>query len=220
MNRDAELREVERRWLDGDSALPVVRLLISRGAKVEAAAVARLALKRPDCLNAVELEQILVRLAALPPGWVEALVEFASAPSAERWRELMRFVPPEYFYQRFRETVRRLRALDVDGDVLFKCASEQGLIPELIELVEDGKVAVGTLVEQADRTGGAKATYLGLAAEAAFLAGDMLGAVRLLREGRMHEDEWCSTLPHIMFIRERAAPDQLTILDRAGIAKV
>jgi hypothetical protein len=217
MQRDPELREAEQRWLNGDSALPVVTLLVSRGAGAEAAAVARLALTRPECPDAAALEAILDRLAASPVGWTESLAEFARTPSLEHWRELMRFVPPQYAYQRQREAVRHLRSLGVDGNMLFRCASEYGLIPDLIELVEDGCVAVSTIVERAARSGGAKATYFGLAAEAAFLAGDMVGTVRLLRQSNAHENEWCSALPHVFFVRERASPDQKELLDRAGI---
>jgi hypothetical protein len=220
MQRDTELSKAEQRWLNGASALPVVTLLISRGAKAEAAAVARLALTRPGCPDAAELEAALARLAAMPPGWAESLIEFANHPSVERWRELMRFVPPEYVYQRHRETVRRLRSLGVPGDVLFQCASEYGLTPDLIELVEDGHVAVETIVERAVRSGGAKTTYLGLAAEAAFLTGDMLGTVRFLRESIAHQNEWCCALPHVFFIREQASSEQKYLLDRAGIPHV
>jgi hypothetical protein len=65
VHRDSELRDAEQRWLNGGSALPVVTLLLSRDAKVQAAAVARLALARPDCPDAEELEAILDRLALL-----------------------------------------------------------------------------------------------------------------------------------------------------------
>jgi hypothetical protein len=218
--RDSELRDAERRWLNGDSALPVVTLLVSRGKKAEAAAVARLALARSGCPDAADLEAILDRLAASPVGWTESLAEFARSPSLERWHELMRFVPPQYAYQRQREAVRRLRSLGVDGNVLFRCASEYGLTPDLIELVEDGCVAVSTIVERAARSGGAKATYFGLAAEAAFLAGDMVGTVRLLRQSIAHENEWCIALPHVFFVRERASPDQKEMLDRASIPQL
>ena len=217
VHRDPELRDAEQRWLNGGSALPVVMLLLSRDAKVQAAAVAHLALARPDCLDAGELEAALARVAAAPPGWGEALAGFASAPSPEAWRELMRFVAPEYIYQRTRDAIRRLRKLGVDGNSLFRCASEFGLTPDLIELVEDGCVAVATIVERAERTGDARTTYIGLAAEAAFLAGDMLGTVRLLRESIAYENEWCCALPHVFFIRERASSDQKELLDRAGI---
>jgi hypothetical protein len=219
MQRDSELRDAEQRWLNGDSALPVVTLLVSRGKEAEAAAVARLALARPGCPDAADLEAILDRLAASPAGWAESLAEFARSPSLERWRELMRFVPSQYVYQRQRVAVRRLRSLGVDGDMLFRCASEYGLTPDLIELVEDGCVAVSTIVERAARSGGAKATYLGLAAEAAFLAGDMVGTVRLLRQSIAHENEWCIALPHVIFIRERSTDEQKSLLDRAGISQ-
>ena len=217
VQRDPELCDAEQRWLNGGSALPVVTLFLSRDANVQAAVVARLALARPACPDAEELEAALARVAAAPPGWGKALAGFASAPSPEAWRELMRFVPSQYAYQRQREAVRRLRSLGVDGDMLFRCASEYGLTPDLIELVEDGCVAVSTIVERATRSGGAKATYLGLAAEAAFLAGDMLGTVRLLRESLAHENEWCTALPHVCFIRERATDEQKNLLDRGGI---
>ncbi len=173
--------------------------------------------RRPDCPDAEELEAALARVAAAPPKWGEALAGFASTPSPEAWRELMRFTPPEYIYQRTRDAIRRLRKLGVDGDSLFRCASEYGLTPDLIELVEDGCVSVTTIVERANRAAGAKATYFGLAAVAAFLAGDMLGTARLLRESMAHENEWCSALPHIHFVRERATDEQKDVLDRAGI---
>lgn len=220
MRRDAELRNAEKRWLDGDSALPVVALLIERGANAEAAAVARLALTRSDCPDAAALEAALARLAALPAGWERSLAEFAAAPSLERWNELMRFVPPDYAYQRHRETVRRLISLGVNGDLLFACASEYGLIPELIGLVEDGRVTIHTLVERAARSEGAKATYLGLAAEAAFLAGDMFKTMRLLRDSLACDSDSGLALPHILFVRGRASPEQKQLLDRAGIPEI
>jgi O-methyltransferase len=96
IKRDFELRNAERRWSNGHSALPVVRLLEARGGTVEAAAVARLALARPDCQDEKELEAALSRIAACPAGWGEALAAFAKAPTPEGWRELMRFLPPEY----------------------------------------------------------------------------------------------------------------------------
>lgn len=216
---DPEVREAGQRWLNGGSALPVVELMESHGARIEAAAVARLALAKPDCLDADELRAVLSKLASPPAGWEESLAKFAESPSRDAWRELMRFVPPDQVYLRLRDAIGRLRALGVNGDMIFRCASESGMTPDLIELVEQGCVAVDTLVERAARSGGAKTTYLGLAAEAAFLAGDMLGTVRLLRESIAHENEWCSTEPHVIFIRERVTPEQMDLLDRAGIPR-
>src|SRR3970282_2495990 len=113
-------------------------------ARVEASAVARRALPRPDCPDAEELEAALARVAAAPPGWGEALAGFAGAPSPEAWRELMRFAPPEHLYQRTRDAIRRLRKLGVDGGSLVRGASEFGLTPDLIELVEGGWVRAAT----------------------------------------------------------------------------
>jgi len=219
MHDDPEVREARQRWLNGGSALCVVELMASRGAKNEAVAVARLALAKPNCVDAAELRDVLSKLASPPAGWEESLARFAELPSRDAWRELMRFVPPDHAYLRLRDAIGRLRALGVDGDMIFRCASEFGMTPDLIELVEQGCVAVKTLVERAAHSGGAKTTYLGLAAEAAFLAGDMLGTVRLLRESIAHENEWCSADPHLIFIRERAAPAQTDLLNRAGITR-
>ena len=219
MDKDRELRDAEQRWLNGGSALPVVALLASRGAKVEAAAVARLALSQAECPDAKELKAVVAGLSVPPAAWEDALAEFAKSPSLERWRKLMRFVPPERAYLRQQDAMRRLRGLGVDGNLLFLCACEHGLIPDAIDLVEQGCAAVETIVGRAARAGQARATYLGLAAEAAFLAGDMLGTLRLLRESMAHENEWCSALPHATFIRERASSEQRTLLDRAGIPR-
>lgn len=220
VHNDPEVREARQRWLKGGSALPVVELLASKGAKVEAAAMARLALARPDCPDAEQIKATLSNLASPPAGWDQSLTEFATTPSVEAWQELMRFVPLDYLYLRLRDMVGRLRSLGVDGDTIFRCASESGLTPDLIELVEEGLVSAKTLEHRAGHAGGAKTTYLGLAAEAAFLSGDMLGTVRLLRESISHENNWCSAFPHIAFIRERASPDQTDLLDRAGIPQI
>lgn len=219
VDNDPEVGAARKQWLDGGSALLLVKLMAVRGAKVEAAAVARLALVRPECADAAALEAMLSSLSSPPQGWSEALAEFAASPSLERWRELMRFVPPEVAHLRLRDAVRQLRVLGIDGDTLFVCASDSGLTPDLIELVEDGCVSPETLVQRAARAGPAKATYLGLAAEAAFLGGDMLGTVRLLRESKAWENEMCGIFTHVHFIRERASAEQREILDRAGVSK-
>jgi hypothetical protein len=214
---DPEIRFARNGWLRGGSALPVVRILAARGDKIEAATIARLALAKPDCPDAAALRELLSSLSSPPEGWGEALVEFARSPSAAGWLELLRFVPGENLFLRVRDAIGRLRTLGVDGDTIFRCASESGMTPDLIELVEEGEVSVKTLVERAARAGGAKTVYLGLAAVAAFLAGDFIGTVRLLREARAHENDLVTALPQIMFIRERATPEQIEMLNRAGI---
>src|SRR5258708_3380997 len=217
INDDPEVREARKRWLAGGSALPVVELLASRGAKVEAATHARLALAKPDCPDAVALKAVLSGLSSPPAGWGEALAGFARSPSAQGWNDLMRFIPADSLYLRLRDVVGRLQKLGVDGDTIFRFASEAGLTPDLIELVERGLVSAKVLEERAAGAGGAKATYFGLAAQAAFLSGDTLGTIRLLRQSMSHENEWVSVGPHVTFIRERATPEQREILDRAEI---
>jgi hypothetical protein len=217
INDDPEVREARRRWLAGGSALPVVELMSARGAKVEAATYARLALAKPDCPDAAQLRAVLAGLSSPPAGWDGALAGFARSPSAEGWRDLMRFIPADSLYLRLRDVVGDLKNLGVDGDTIFRFASEVGLTPDLIELVEQGLVSVKVLEERAAHAGGAKTTYFGLAAQAAFLSGDMLGTIRLLRLSLSHENEWCGALPHVAFIRERVLPAQADLLDRAGI---
>jgi hypothetical protein len=217
INDDPEVRTARQRWLAGGSALPVVELLASRGAKIEAATFARYALTKPDCPDAEELRAVLAGLSSPPVGWDEALAEFAKSPSAERWNDLMRFIPEELFYLRMRDIVGRLSQLGVDGDTIFTYASEVGLTPDLIELVEQRCVSVKVLEQRAARAGGAKTTYFGLAAQAAFLQGDLLGTVRLLRLSLAQENEWCSVLPHVTFIRDRASPQQTELLERSGV---
>jgi hypothetical protein len=214
---DAERHRAERQWLNGGSALPLVTLLAERGMTVEASAVARVALARPDCADADELESMLDRLSDPPEDWQDLLDSFAEAPSVDRWRELMQFVPPEMIYLRQRSAIRYLNKRGMDGDVLFLCACEYGLTPDAIELVEERRVRPETLIERATRAGGARTTYIGLAAQAAFLAGDLVGTIRLLRDSMQHENEWCPALPHIAFVREHATPADHQALDKAGI---
>lgn len=214
---DPEIRAGREAWLAGGSALPVVELLRARGARIQAATYARLALARPDCIDAGPLRDLLATLSSPPSGWDAALEAFAQAPSPEAWRALQQFIPADMIYLRLRETVSRLRAAGVAGDVIFHYAGESGLVPELIELVEDGKVSPGFLEQRAARAGGAKATYFGLAAQAALLSGDLLGTARLLRLSLANENDMVGVFPHLEFIRSRATPEQIRMLGKAGI---
>ena len=216
---DAERHAAEQRWLSGGSALPLVSLWLDRGDLVRAAAVARMALQMPDCPDAAAIEALLDRCSDPPEDWQELLDAFAAAPSVEGWRDLMRFVPLELSYQRHRNGIREMRRRGIDPNIVFLCACSVGMTPEAIELVEQGGVRVETIVARAGEAGDARATYLGLAAEAAYLAGDLLGAIGLLRESLACENEWCIALPHIAFIGERATPEEHEALDRAGIGR-
>lgn len=206
--------------MEGGSALPLVRLHLKRDEPDSAAAVARLALANHRCPDATEFEALLDQIAAPPPGWADALAMVAAAPSLGRWRSLIQWAPPDRLYHWHREAVRRLRVLGVDGDVLFTCACNTGLTSDTIAMVQEGCVSPAAILKRAEVAGAAKGTYLGLAAEATFLTGDMLGAVRLLRASIAHENDWCTALPHVWFIRENATAEQKLLLDRAGIPAV
>jgi hypothetical protein len=214
---DPDLHQAQRAWLDGGSALPLVILHAERGEILEAATVARAALEQDPCPDYEAIERLLYTFDEAPAEWNELLYGFAQEPSLGRWKELLKFVPDDLLYQRIRNSIRRLRALGVDGNILFLCACELGMTPDAIGLVEDGLVAASTIVERASTSGGAKTTYLGLAATAAFLAGDLVATIRLLRESAAHENELCTPFPHIYFIREHATPEVAEMLDRSGI---
>jgi len=216
---DPELDALQQQWLDGGSALPLVRLLVARGESDQAAAIARLVLGRDDCADADEIEQCLEAIDEAPEEWREQLAAMAADPSVERFEELMRFVPIELTYQRLRNAIRRLKKLGVDPNLLFQCATNMGLTPEAIELVEEGLVTPETILARA-RGSAARTTYVGLAAEATYLRGDLVSTIRYLREAVQHETELCTALPHIYFVREQASPEVNAILDRAGIPPI
>lgn len=212
-----EIRAARKAWVGGGSALPLVELLASMGARIEAATYARMALARPDCKDAEALRAVLESLSSPPPGWNESVEAFARNPSPAAWDALMRFIPLDLLYLRMRDLVQRLRDLGMDGDSIFRYAGQSALFPDLIKLVEDGQVSARVLEERAARAGGARTAYFGLAAEAAFLSGDMLGTVRLLRLSVAYENPDCGAFPHIEFIRSRATEEQARMLDKAGI---
>lgn len=213
---DPELDALQQEWLSGGSALPLLRLLIARGEGDHAAAIARIALGRPECNDTPEIERLLDEIDEAPDDWRAQLAELAADPSVERFEELMRFVPPELIYQRLRNALRKLRQFEIDANILFQCATNLGMTPEAIELVEEGLVEPEIIVERgADSP--ARATYFGLAAEATYLRGDIVSTIRYLRDSVRFETELCSALPHIWFIREQASDEVNAILDRAGI---
>ncbi len=154
-----------------------------------------------------------------PDEWRVVLDAFAENPSLERWRELMQFVPDDLLYQRHRNGIRYLKKHGVEANLLFLCACYLSITPDAIELVEEGLVSVETLQSRANEAGEARGAYIGLAAQTAFLAGDLLGTIRLLREAMSLENEWISALPHVWFVWERATTTERDALDRAGIPR-
>jgi hypothetical protein len=197
--------------------LPLVSLYFERGERDRAAAIARLGLAVENCPDRVRIEEILDLCSAPPDDWKSVLDEFAETPSLDRWKELMQFVPDDLRYQRQRNGIRYLRKRGVESNLLFRCACDVGLTPDSIELVEDGLVSVETVLARAGEAGPARGAYVGLAAQAAFLGGDFVGTIRLLREAISLETDLISALPFIWFVHERATPAQREALNRAGI---
>jgi hypothetical protein len=218
MRDDAQLTFLTRRWLNGDSALPLVVRLRELGYDTEAAATARLAVRDPDCLDREALEAALHEIGSAPDGWMEALAEFARNPGEQRWNELMTFVPPEVFYQRLRNTIATLMRLGCDGNILFRCATTLGMTPDIFDLATSGTVDP-EVIEERGAGSPARATWLGLAAQAAFARGDHFAVTRYLREASAGRDAvlaWAS----ITEIRREADEELNEQLDRVGVPRV
>lgn len=220
MERSFEIRTAERKWLEGGPPLPLIRMLAETDQPVKAAAIARLVLTRPDCPDRREIEAILDQLDRAPAGWEEALQQLARNPTLEGWEALMRFNPGDLAYNRQRNALRKLRGYGVDASLLFRFATQLGITPEAMELVEDGLVTPKTILKRSEESTGAQAYFLGLAAEAVFLRGDMIGTVRLLRQAYSRENESCAPDFAVFFIRERASEEQHAALDNAGIPRL
>lgn len=215
---DAQLTFLARRWIHGDTCLPLVERLRELGYDTEAAATARLALHDPECADAAALAAILRDIASEPDGWMDALVEFARAPSVERWRALMQFVPEEVWYERMRETVATLHRLGCDGDILFQCATLAGMHSGVYDLAASGDVDPEVIASRGDGSP-ARAVWLGLAAQAALARGERFAVVRFLREA-MRDRSAVLASASIFEIRD-AADDALNDeLDRVGVPRM
>jgi len=206
-----------RKWLKGGSALPYIQLLVGDERFADAAATSRLALADPNCLDRRDIEAVLDRLDRAPPGWEETLQELARQPTLEGWEALMRFSPGDLAYSRRRSALRKLGGYGVDPDWLFRFATHGGITPEAIELVEAGLLTPETILARNEQSESAQAFFLGLAAEATFLRGDMLGTMRLLRQAYARANDGCSPDFAVAFIRERASDGQKALLDKAGL---
>jgi hypothetical protein len=206
---------LRRHFLGGESAVPAVRRIMADDQDY-AAAVARLALRTATGADRDELLAILEEISSAPTGWSTALETFAAAPSEEAWERLMRFVPEEAFYQRLKYTVLVLMGLGCDGDILFRCVSRMGMIPELYDLAASGTVDPETIVERA--TGSpAEGAWLGLAAKAAFARGDRAATTRHL--WRASQLDPILSYAAIAEIREAADEELNAELDRAGVRR-
>lgn len=218
IDRDPQLTFLTRQWFNGGSALPLVRRLLEDGQTDEAAVTARLAVRMEPCADREELEATLHETASTPDGWVPALEDFARHPSEERWLELMRFVPEDVWYHRLRNTIACLMRLGCDGNILFQCATRQGIPLDVYDLAASGTVDPEVIVARGQDSP-ARAMWLGLAAQAAFVRGDRWNTIRYLREACKEEDAyraWAS----IDEIR-RDADDELNAeLDKLNVPRV
>lgn len=215
------LLEVAREdWLSGERHARYLRILMDHGRSTEAVAMARTLIEHGDDRDRRELEALMADAAQVPEGWSEAVRAFARAPSVEAWQELLRFTPHDRIEQRQRYTLALLRTLEVPPEVLFDCATHDGVTSEAIELAERGLVDPHHIETRADAApAGSEALWLGLAARAACVRGDRFNTVRLLR------DVVHSSLPpdlarrDVQFVRDRADAELHALLDSAGVPR-
>jgi hypothetical protein len=215
---DPQLTFLARRWLNGDSSLPYVQKLRELGFDAEAAATARLALRNPECRDRADLEASLTEIASSPDGWFDALAAFAHDPTDEGWQQLMRFVPTEVWYQRLRNTTEVLMRLGCDGNALFQCNARIGMHSGIFDLAKSGIVDPEIIEERGDGSG-SRATWLGLAAQAALARGDRFAVIRYLREASRNDDAflaWAS----ISEILQEADETLNAELDKVGVPRM
>lgn len=141
--------ELIAQWREEGDALPLVRHLMEREELDAVAVVCQLALDdEEDAERRAELQRFFAETGKPPATWDDALVEFAVAPSVEAWEELFQWVPLEAMYYRTKTSIRRLRELGVDPDILFRCASRWGTTPSAIELGETGEASPEVILER------------------------------------------------------------------------
>lgn len=164
------------------------------------------------------LEALLLETASTPQGWQEALADFAREPSEERWTELMSFVPEEVWYQRLRNTIAWLMRFGCDGNILFRCATRIGITTDVFDLAASGTVDPEVIVARGQDSP-ARAMWLALAAQAAFVRGDRWRTLGYLREACQDEDAflaWAS----ISEIRREADEALNEELDKLGVPRL
>lgn len=220
--REWALRRRQREWLsEGGSAVPVVELLLEMERPGEAATIGRLALRMETSeADRETIETLLAKIESTPPGWSDALAEFAQNPSRDTWDAIIRFSPLERIYDWAERAVRDLMAIGCSGDHIILYASQTGLTPGMIGLVEEGHVSVEALVERGNRTEAARAIWLGLAAQAAYIHGDRFGAIALLRESRSNENDLVTAAASVLWLREMADDEMKEMMRKAGVWEI
>lgn len=216
-DREFELRRLYREWGDGESGLPIVKLLLELGREDEAATFARGMLAQKECQDAEELERLLARVERTPNGWDAALQSFAAEPSLEKWHSIIRFAPEEKVYDWTRKAFRQLRKIGCDRDALIRYATQTGITPDVMEMVDAGEVSPDVLVERARQKGAAVVFWLGLASQAAYLMGDRFRAVALMRDARNESTDRDVPMATIFFYREHADAAMKEMMKKAGV---
>lgn len=208
-----------RYWINGGSALPAVEKLIACGCSDEAAATARVALRAPDCIDREGLEAAITQVANTSDDWVIALEDFAKRPSEQRWEELMRFVPEDVWYQRLRHTIALLLSLRCDGNILFHCATKNGMTSDVFDLARSGTIDP-EVIDARGEGSPVRPAWLGLAAQAAFARNDRWSTLRYLREASQYGESSVLAWASISEIRLEADEELNKELDRAGVPRV
>ncbi len=204
-------------WLTGGSAVPYIKLLLAVGRKEEAGIYGRLAAAHAKA-DSSEIDALLQDAADAADSWVAAVRAFVEDPSEDGWDDLMRFVPGDAFYERARFTLALLIRFGVDPDLVFWCATRDGVTPDAIGLAETGAASPNAIRKRAAHGSSLSiGLWLGLAAQSALARGDQFLAVRLLREAYEKHMSPFEPLSSAMWIREHADDELHAMLDSAGI---
>jgi hypothetical protein len=198
----------------------VIELLLELGRIDEAGATGRIALRMDREDDRERIEELLAMVESTPEGWDTAIADFAAHPSKEAWDAIIRFAPLERIYDWAEKAVRQLLRGECDADAIILYASQTGVTPGMIGLVDEGLVSVDALVERASQPGAARAMWLGMAAQAAFLRENRFRTIALLRDAIASETELSLATMSIRWIRERADGEMEERMKKAGVWEV
>jgi hypothetical protein len=215
-----EVIRLQQEWLSGGSALPLVQLYIERNELDDAATVGRAALSMDRCPDAEQIESLLATLESTPAGWDSAIETFVADPSAEHWKRIIRFAPPDLVYAWVRKAFRQIARRGGTGDALIRYGTQCGITPDVMEIVDRGHVEPETLIARGEEAGAARAFWLGLAAQAAYQRGNRFRAVALLREAWSCADEYSTPGYSVMFLRDHGDPELEEMMRSAGVWEI
>jgi hypothetical protein len=215
LDDDPQTQFLMKQWTDGGSALPVVRRLLEGGAAEEAATLARAVIGDATGSDREELEAAILKAGDVTDEWIAALKDFSKAPSAQRWAELLTFIPEDVFYQRLRSSIMLLTRFGCDGNTIFRCATTPGILPDMYDIVASGTVDPEVILQRGAGSP-ARVLFVALAARAAFARGDRWTTLKLLREASKDEGIIMATVS-IDEIRDLADDEFNAELDKIGV---